>query len=83
MPDGAPQLADWMKQHPALRLNGPLFLGETLSAADFYLVMLTGWAAPWPIRPDRGPIRKTAQHGQRSPAVCRAYAREGVMGEIC
>jgi glutathione S-transferase len=35
---------DVIEQH--LKANGPLFLGETLSAADFYLVMLARWARP-------------------------------------
>src|ERR1700686_5010635 len=29
-----------------LKANGPLFLGDKLSAADFYLVMLARWARP-------------------------------------
>ncbi|WP_198026613.1 glutathione S-transferase family protein [Bradyrhizobium sp. ARR65] len=35
---------DVIEQH--LKVNGPLFLGETLSAADFYLIMLARWARP-------------------------------------
>src|ERR1700739_1841487 len=35
---------DVIEQH--LKASGPLFLGETLSAADFYLVMLARWACP-------------------------------------
>ena len=32
---------DVIEQH--LKANGPLFLGDKLSAADFYLVMLSRW----------------------------------------
>ena len=35
---------DVIEQH--LKANGPLFLGDKLSAADFYLVMLCRWARP-------------------------------------
>src|SRR6201988_49402 len=35
---------DVIERH--LKANGPLFLGEKLCAADFYLVMLARWARP-------------------------------------
>ena len=35
---------DVVEQH--LKANGPLFLGDKLSAVDFYLVMLAHWARP-------------------------------------
>jgi glutathione S-transferase len=73
---------DVIEQH--LRLNGPLFLGETLSAADFYLIMLARWARPMANPPRSRPrIAKLLDMVSALPAVRRAYAREGVMGEIC
>jgi glutathione S-transferase len=73
---------DVIEQH--LRLNGPLFLGETLSAADFYLVMLARWARPMANPPRSRPhIAKLLDMVSALPAVRRAYAREGVTDEIC
>ena len=40
-----------------LKANGPLFLGDKLSAVDFYLVMLARWA-----RPDGHPTALASQH---------------------
>jgi glutathione S-transferase len=73
---------DVIEQH--LKTNGPLFLGETLSAADFYLVMLARWARPMSTPPRARPhIAKLLDMITALPAVRRAYEREGVTSEIC
>jgi glutathione S-transferase len=73
---------DVIERH--LKTNGPLFLRETLSAADFYLVMLARWARPMTNPPRSWPnIAKLLDMVSALPAVRRAYEREGVTGEIC
>jgi glutathione S-transferase len=73
---------DVIEQH--LKLNGPLILGETLSAADFYLVMLARWARPMAKPPRSRPnIARLLDIVSALPAVGRAYEREGVTEEIC
>jgi glutathione S-transferase len=73
---------DVIEQH--LKANGPLFLGEILSAADFYLVMLARWAQPMTNPPRSRPnISRLLNFVTALPAVRRAYEREGVTGEIC
>jgi glutathione S-transferase len=73
---------DVIERH--LKEHGPLFLGETLSAADFYLVMLARWARPMTNPPRSRPnIAKLLDMITALPSVRRAYAREGVTAEIC
>src|SRR6202158_2713101 len=73
---------DVIEQH--LKTNGPLFLGETLSAADFYLVMLARWARPMANPPRSRPnIAKLLDKVTALPAGRRAYDRKGVTEEIC
>jgi glutathione S-transferase len=73
---------DVIERH--LEANGPLFLGGTLSAADFYLVMLARWARPMGNPPrSRASIAKLLDIVTALPSVRRAYEREGVTGEIC
>jgi glutathione S-transferase len=73
---------DVIEQH--LKANGPLFLGETLSAADFYLVMLARWARPMTSPPRSRPnIARLLDKVTALPSVRRAYEREGVTEEIC
>lgn len=73
---------DVIERH--LKANGPLFLGEVLSAADFYLVMLARWARPMANPPRSRPhIAKLLDIVSALPAVRRAYKREGVTDEIC
>jgi glutathione S-transferase len=73
---------DVIEQH--LKANGPLFLGETLSAADFYLVMLARWARPMTSPPRSRPnIARLLDKVSALPSVRRAYEREGVTEEIC
>jgi glutathione S-transferase len=73
---------DVIEQH--LKANGPLFLGDMLSAADFYLVMLARWARPMTNPPRTRPhIAKLLDAVTALPSVRRAYVREGVTEEIC
>src|ERR1700747_2482301 len=73
---------DVIEQH--LKANGPLFLGESLSAADFYLVMLARWARAMTNPPRSRPnIAKLLDMVTALPSVRRAYEREGVTDEIC
>ena len=67
-----------------LRANGPLFLGNRLSAVDFYLVMLSRWARPMARPPRSRPsIAKLLDRVTALPSVRRAYEREGITDEIC
>src|ERR1700752_4509757 len=73
---------DVIEQH--LRANGTLFLGETLSAADFYLVMLARWARPMSNPPRSRPnVARLLDVMTALPAVRRAYDGEGVTADIC
>ena len=67
-----------------LKANGPLFLGNKLSAIDFYLVMLCRWARPMARPPrSRSNIAKLLDKVTALPSVRRAYEREGITDEIC
>jgi glutathione S-transferase len=67
-----------------LKADGPLFLGNRLSATDFYLVMLSRWARPMAKPPRSRPnIAKLLNKVTALPSVGRAYAREGITDEIC
>lgn len=67
-----------------LKANGPLFLGNRLSAADFYLVMLSRWARPMAKPPRSRPnIANLLDKVTALASVRRAYAREGITDEIC
>lgn len=73
---------DVIERH--LRANGPLFLGETLSAADFYLVMLARWARTMTTPPRaRQHIATLLDKITALASVRNAYQREGITGEIC
>jgi glutathione S-transferase len=73
---------DVIEQH--LKANGPLFLGNQLSAADFYLVMLARWARPMANPPRSRPnIARLLDKVTALPSVRRAYEREGITDEIC
>jgi glutathione S-transferase len=73
---------DVIEQH--LKASGPLFLGETLSAADFYLVMLARWARPMMKPPRARPhIARLLDMVTALSSVRRAYEREGVTEDIC
>ncbi len=67
-----------------LKTNGPLFLGDKLSAVDFYLVMLSRWARPMTKPPRSRPrVAKLLDKVTALPSVRRAYEREGITDEIC
>src|SRR5258708_3917799 len=67
-----------------LKANGPLFLGNKLSAIDFYLVMLSRWARPMTKPPRSRPnIAKLLDKVTALQSVRRAYEREGITDEIC
>ena len=64
--------------------GGVVELGETLSAVDFYLVMLARWARPMRNPPRARPhIAKLLDKVTALPSVRRAYAGEGINDEIC
>jgi glutathione S-transferase len=78
----AGKFLDVIEDH--LRTNGPLFLGDRLSALDFYLVMLSRWARPMARPPrSRSNIAKLLDRVTALPSVRRAYEREGITDEIC
>jgi glutathione S-transferase len=67
-----------------LKADGPLFLGNQLSAVDFYLVMLSRWARPMTRPPRSRPnIAKLLDKVTALLSVRRAYEREGIADEIC
>ena len=73
---------DVIEQH--LKANGPFFLGDRLSAGDFYLVMLSRWARPMARPPRSRPaIARLLDKLTALPSVRRAYEREGITDEIC
>ena len=78
----ASNFLDVIEDH--LKANGPLFLGDKLSAADFYLVMLARWARPMSKPPRSRPhIARLLDMMTGLPSVRRAYEREGIVDEIC
>jgi glutathione S-transferase len=78
----AGKFLDVVEDH--LRTDGPLFLGDKLSALDFYLVMLSRWARPMARPPRSRPnIAKLLDRVTALPSVRRAYEREGSADEIC
>ncbi|MBV8661813.1 MAG: glutathione S-transferase family protein [Hyphomicrobiales bacterium] len=78
----ASNFLDVIENH--LKANGPLFLGDKLSAVDFYLVMLSRWARPMTKPPRSRPnIAKLLDKVASLPSVRRAYEREGITDEIC
>jgi glutathione S-transferase len=67
-----------------LKANGPLFLGDKLSAVDFYLTMLARWTRPMHNPPRSRPnIAKLLDKVTALPSVRRAYEREGITDDIC
>jgi glutathione S-transferase len=78
----ASSFLDVIEDH--LKANGPLFLGNQLSAADFYLVMLSRWARPMTKPPRARPsIAKLLDRVTSLPSVRRAYEQEGITDDIC
>src|SRR6202051_4903641 len=78
----ANEFLDVIEDH--LRANGPLFLGNRLSAIDFYLAMLARWGRPMARPPRSRPnIARLLDGVTALPSVRRAYEREGITDEIC
>lgn len=67
-----------------LKANGPLFLGNSLSAVDLYFVTLCRWARPMTKPPRSRPnIAKLLDKITALPSVRRAYEGQGITDEIC
>lgn len=63
----------------ALYRGGPYLLGETISVADFYLLMLVGWGRSQKNPPaNLSTIRRCIDLVAARPAVRRAAAAEGI-----
>jgi len=63
----------------ALGKGGPYLLGETLSVADFYLLMLTRWGRAQTNQPKKLPnVRRCVDLVSDRPSVQRALATEGL-----
>jgi glutathione S-transferase len=78
----ANKFLDVIEDH--LSANGPLFLGNRLSAIDFYLVMLARWARPMACPPRSRPnIARLLDSVTALGSVRRAYEGEGITDEIC
>ncbi|WP_066709159.1 glutathione S-transferase family protein [Celeribacter ethanolicus] len=59
--------------------DGPYFMGDRISAADFYLTMLCRWARPMATPPRSYPsISRLLDLMTKRPSVQRAYAAEGI-----
>jgi glutathione S-transferase len=67
-----------------LKVNGPFFLGDEVSAVDLYLVMLARWARPMAKPPRARPhVAELLDLVASRPAVRRAYEAEGIFAPIC
>jgi glutathione S-transferase len=78
----ASMFLDVIEDH--LAANGPFFLGNTVSAADLYLVMLSRWARGMSKPPrSRQNISKLLDAVTARSAVKRAYEAEGISDGIC
>jgi glutathione S-transferase len=63
----------------ALGKGGPYLLGETLSVADFYLLMLTRWGRAQSNQPKNLPhVRRCVDLVSERPSVQRTVAAEGL-----
>lgn len=76
----APRIeAAWSRLDTHLAANGPYLLGDTLSAADFYLVMLMRWARATPKPATEYPhLAALAQRLKARPSFATLYEREGL-----
>jgi len=62
-----------------LAAAGPYLLGETFSAADYYLLMVSRWGRPLKTPPrDMQHLGKTLELITERAAVQRAFASEGI-----
>ena len=76
----APRIeAAWARLDTHLAAHGPHLLGDTLSAADFYLVMLMRWSRNMP-KPATGwpHLAALAERLKARPSFKRLYEREGL-----
>lgn len=76
----APRIeAEWRRIDAHLAAHGPCLLGERMSAADFYLVMLMRWSRDMP-RPGTGwpRLAALASRLKARPSFRRLYECEGL-----
>ena len=76
----APRIeAAWTRLDAHLAANGPYLLGDVLSAADFYLVMLMRWSRNTPKPATEWPqLAALAQRLKARPSFKSLYEREGL-----
>lgn len=76
----APRIeAEWQRIDNHLAANGPHLLGEGLSVADFYLVMLMRWSRNMPKPATEWPhLAALAQRLKARPSFKALYEREGL-----
>ena len=76
----APRIeAEWQRIDDHLAANGPHLLGEGLSVADFYLVMLMRWSRNMPKPATEWPhLAALAQRMKARPSFATLYEREGL-----
>jgi glutathione S-transferase len=76
----APRIeAEWARIDAHLAKNGPYLLGDTLSAADFYLTMLMRWSRHMPKPATDWPrLAALAQRMRARPSFKALYQREGL-----
>ena len=76
----APRIeAGWTRLDEHLAANGPYLLGDVLSAADFYLVMLMRWSRNMPRPATEWPhLAALAQRLKARPSFKLLYEREGL-----
>lgn len=76
----APRIeAEWQRIDDHLAANGPYLLGETVSAADFYLAMLMRWSRNMPKPATEWPhLAALAKAMKARPSFARLYAEEGL-----
>ena len=71
--------AAWARLDAHLAANGPYLLGESLSAADFYLAMLMRWSRNMPRSATEWPhLAALAQRLKARPSFKLLYEREGL-----
>lgn len=71
--------AAWDRLDAHLAQNGPYLLGDTLTAADFYLVMLMRWSRNMPRPALEWPhLAALAQRLKARPSFKTLYEREGL-----
>lgn len=71
--------AQWDRIDAHLAQRGPHLLGDALSVADFYLVMLMRWSRNMPRPATQWPhLAALADRLKARPSFARLYAREGL-----